>query len=394
MQKIKKIITGIAIITFFAFAVLGGAISDRLFGYRVLDKLFPKKETSLRVTTENNKILTEESVVIDVADKVSPSVVTIGVSKTQSSINFPDFGGYQFFFGNPSQSTENIEQDIATGFILSADGLIVTNKHVVSDTTAKYKVVTKDDKTFEVKKIYRDPVNDIALLKIDPSSSSGGSGQALKPAELGDSSKLKVGQFVVAIGTALGEFRHTVTTGVISGIGRSITAGSPFQGAEQLDNVIQTDAAINPGNSGGPLINSSGQVIGVNVAVSQEGQGIGFALPINLIKDSVDNFNKTGQFSRPFLGIHYRMIGREVAIMNEIPEGAYVVDTVASSPAEKAEIRARDIITKINGNKITDENGGLSAEIAKMKVGEIVELTVWRNKEESKIKVTLEEAVQ
>ncbi|TSC53199.1 MAG: protease, partial [Microgenomates group bacterium LiPW_16] len=176
----------------------------------------------------------------------------------------------------PSAGGEKVEQDIGTGFIILADGMIVTNKHVVADTSAKYRVITKDDKTYEVVKIYRDPVNDLAILKIEATG--------LKPVEMGDSSKLKVGQFVIAIGTALGEFRNTVTTGVISGLGRGITAGSPFEGyVERLDNVIQTDAAINPGNSGGPLLNSAGQVIGVNIAVAASGQNIGFAIPINVI---------------------------------------------------------------------------------------------------------------
>jgi len=248
MSKFKRFLVGAAIFIVILVSAIGGALSDRLFGYRLLDRFLPQKNADFRLPTENQKILNEESVVIDVAEKVSPSVVTVGISKTQKTLQFPGFGQF-FYFGLPQEKEEKIEQDIATGFILTRDGLIVTNKHVVSDTSAKYRVITKDDKTYDVKKIYRDPTNDIAILKIDASG--------LLPVELGDSSKLKVGQFVIAIGTALGEFRHTVTTGVISGIGRSITAGSPLEGyVEQLDNVIQTDAAINPGNSGGPLLNS------------------------------------------------------------------------------------------------------------------------------------------
>lgn len=392
MVKIKKLLIVGALLIVIAVSVLGGALSDRFFGYKILDKIFPRQTGSgFRIPTENQKILFEESVVIDVAEAVSPSVVTISISKTQTQNTFPGFDSFPFFFDipQPQQTPNQIEQDIATGFVLSADGLIVTNKHVVSDTQAKYKVITKDDKTYDVQKIYRDPVNDIALLKIDPSMNSG---QALKPVELGDSSKLKVGQFVIAIGTALGEFRHTVTTGVISGIGRSITAGSPFEGSEELDNVIQTDAAINPGNSGGPLINSAGQVIGVNVAVSQNGQGIGFALPINMIKDSVDNFNKTGQFSRPYLGIRYQMISKDVAIMNEVPEGAYISEVITGSPAENAGLKKGDIITKIDGEKIVEAKGGLAEIVSKKKVGDSVEVTYWRGKSEKTINVILKES--
>lgn len=377
MAKLKRLLIGISLGVVILVAVLGGAISDRLFGYRVLDKLFPRQEqTSFRLPTENQRILNEESVVIEVAEQVSPSVVTIGISKTQQTLEIPGFENLPFFFGlpQPQEQEQKIEQDIASGFIITADGLIVTNKHVVADTTAKYKVITKDDKTYEVKKIYRDPANDIAIIKVDPPA--GG----LKPVELGDSSKLKVGQFAIAIGTALGEFRHTVTTGVISGLGRGITAGSPFEGSvEKLDDVIQTDAAINPGNSGGPLLNSVGQVIGVNVAVAAGSQNIGFALPINLVKESIDNFNKTGQFSRPFLGVRYQIISREVAIMNEVPEGAFVQEVVSGSAAQKAGVEKGDILTHFDGQRITEEKGGLAKLISGKKVGDRVEITLWRD---------------
>lgn len=385
MMRLKKTVTILCLVIVLVVAVLGGAISDRIFGYRVLDRIFPRFNSgSLSQLPTNQKVVNEESVVIDVVNKVSSSVVTINLSTTQTAT--PDLS--QFFRFVP----QNVTQDIATGFIVSKDGLIVTNKHVVSDTSGKYKVITKDNKSYDVQKIYRDPANDIAILKINPSAAA--SGQALVPVEMGDSSKLKVGQFVIAIGTALGEFRNTVTTGVVSGIGRSITAGSPYEGsAEQLDNVIQTDAAINPGNSGGPLINSSGQVIGVNAAVSESGQNIGFALPINLIKDSLNNFNNTGQFSRPFLGIRYQMISKEVAIMNEVPEGAYVIEVVANSPAEKAGLEKGDIVTKMDGQKLSD-TVSIANLISKKKVGDTVELTVWRNNSDKTIRVVLQEASQ
>ena len=311
-------------------------------------------------------MLNEESLVINAVSKISPSVVTVGVVR-QRQLNFQD-------------------QYIGTGFILTGDGLIVTNKHVVSESTFKYTVITKDNKKLEVQNIYRDPSNDLAILKVNASN--------LKPAELGDSSKLKVGQLAVTIGTALGEFRDTVTTGVISGLGRVITAGDEFSGyQEKQDNLIQTDAAINPGNSGGPLLNSSGQVIGVNVAIAASGQNIGFALPINLVKDVVENFNNTGKFSRPYLGIRYTQISKQAAILNEVPEGAYVREVLEESPAEKGGVQVNDIITKIDGVAVNETNGGLTKIIARHKVGDKVQLSIFRDDDkELTITLTLEEA--
>lgn len=322
------------------------------------------------------KIITEESVVTDVVDRVSPSVVTVSIVRSKSSRNLFETDPYEPFgmFRLSPRSNQPVQQDIGTGFIVGKDGLIVTNKHVVSDSTAKYKVITKDDKSYDVERIYRDPANDVAILKINDGS--------LKPVELGDSGKIKVGQMAIAIGTALGEFRNTVTVGVVSGLGRGIVAGSLFEGsAERLDNVIQTDAAINPGNSGGPLLNSSGQVIGINVAVSAEGQSIGFAIPINVVKESLDQFNNTGKFNRPYLGVRYKMITRDIALLNEVPEGAYVQEVIADSPADKVGIKEQDIITKIDGNKVTDKDGGLLKVISGKKVGDRVSVEIWRDGE-------------
>lgn len=342
--------------------------------------------------SEKTKIVTEESVVIDVAEKASPSVVTVGVKKTEvfGGPSFPEidpfldpFGFFRQFRGQLPQERK-IDQDIGSGFVISADGLIVTNKHVVSETAAAYRVVTKDNKTYDVQKIYRDPANDLAILKI---SASG-----LKPVVLGESGKLKVGQMAIAIGTALGEFRHTVTVGVISGLGRGINAGSPLEGAvEKLDDVIQTDAAINPGNSGGPLLNSAGQVIGINTAVSTEGQNIGFALPINVVKEAIDNFNKTGQFSRPFLGVRYRVIDQNTALLNEVPQGVLVQSVIGDSPAGKAGIEAGDILTKIDGIKLSGDSS-LAQEIARHKVGDKVSVELWRKGDSRSLTVDLEEA--
>jgi serine protease Do len=179
---------------------------------------------------------------------------------------------------------------------------------------------------------------------------------------------------------------------VVSGLGRGITAGSVFEGsAERLDNVIQTDAAINPGNSGGPLLNSAGQVIGINVAVAAGGQNIGFAIPINVIKEAIENFNKTGKFERPFVGIRYRMINRDVALMNDVPQGAYVVEVITNSPADKAGIKAGDIVTKFNDQSLKDENVDLAKLISQKKVGEKITLTIWRDGKEMEKEVILQE---
>jgi len=390
-MKTKKIILIFSILILVIISVLGGAAADHLFGYRPLDEWFLKNKTIEKQEIINNKVLTEESVVIDVVERVSPSVVTVSIKKTQTVYdpfeNLADpFGFFNLPNRQPSQpKTEEIEQDIGSGFIVDKQGLVVTNKHVVSDKEADYQVfIQGKDEPVMVEKIYRDPVNDLAILKIKEGD--------LKALEMGDSSQLKVGQFAIAIGTALGEFRNTVTTGVVSGLGRGISAGNAYQGyAEQLDNVIQTDAAINPGNSGGPLLNSFGQAIGVNVAVVQGSENIGFALPINLVKESLDNFNKTGQFDRPFLGVRYKSISKDLAIMNDVPEGAYIVEVVADSPAQIAGLQKGDIVTKIADQKLHEDND-LIKVIQSKKAGDKVSIEYYRGKDKKETEVILKVA--
>ncbi|OGM15324.1 hypothetical protein A2V97_01695 [Candidatus Woesebacteria bacterium RBG_16_42_24] len=373
--NLKKFVLGFAIGLLILVAITGGAIADRLFGLKPLDLLIPREGSALRF---DQRILTEESVVIDVAERVSPSVVTVSVQTPKRRVlEFSPFGGFS------SRVEGGTPQDIGTGFIVSEDGLIITNKHVVS-ADATYKVVTKDGKEYEVTQISRDPSNDIAVIKINASG--------LTPVELGDSGNLKVGQFVIAIGTALGEFRHTVTTGVISGLGRGITAGSALEGyVEKLDDVIQTDAAINPGNSGGPLLNSAGQVIGVNVAVASDAQNVGFALPINVVKEALDQFKTTGKFaSKPYLGVEYQMISKDTAILNNVPQGAYVVNVVEGSPAASAGIQPEDIITKMAGEELNEDNT-LADVIVKKQPGEKVDLEIWRDGQTLTLSATLSE---
>lgn len=382
-MSVKTNLNKISIIIAIGLVVLAslasGAIADRLFGFKPLDKFFPR----MGINTLQQKVVTENSDVIDVVKNVGPSVVTVSaVAPKQQVIQFSPFGGF-------SQGTQGgTPQDIGSGFIVSGDGLIVTNKHVVADTTLTYKVSTLDGKTFDAVSISRDPNNDIAVIKINATG--------LKPVSLGDSNNLQVGQFVIAIGTALGEFRNTVTTGVVSGLGRGINAGADFSGyVERLDNVIQTDAAINPGNSGGPLLDSSGQVIGINVAVAQGANNIAFSIPINTVKDALNLFKANGKFpAKAYLGVEYQMLSQQVALLNQVPQGAYVANVISGSPAEKAGIQQGDVIFKINGQAITDQNGGLAAIVVGKKPGDSITLDIWRNGASMTVTVTLTEASQ
>ena len=342
--------------------------------------LIPSNNVSLPKTPlqETVKLVSEENAVISVVEATSPSVVAIGVSRRVINPFDP--------FSLPKRE----DSTIGTGFVVSDErssstskGIIVTNKHVVSDE-GRYSVVTKDDQKYEVRRIYRDPLLDLAIIQID--------GSNLKPLDLGDSSKLKVGQTVIAIGNALGRFTNTVTTGVVSGLGRRVVAGDPFIGSfESLDNLIQTDAAINPGNSGGPLLSSSGQVIGVNVATTEGAQNIGFAIPINSVKAIVDEFVAKGTVSRPFLGIRYRFISKDVAILNEVPQGAYIQEVVEGSPADKGGVKEGDIITKINGQSVNSENK-VAEIISKSAVGVSIELEVWRDGKTLKLTAQISES--
>lgn len=378
--SLKTFFLGIGVGLVMMGSFVGGALTDRISGW---------KRNGEVVTVENKKeIIDEESVVTRVVEQATPSVVTVSISKTVKTGNnlFGDFGSFYDLFNSSPKTTEKeekIEQDIGTGFIISEDGLIVTNKHVVSDTEAKYRVVVGKDEVLEVSDIYRDPEVDMAILKVNK--------KGLAPVKLGDSDKLKVGQTVIAIGTALGEFRSTVTKGVISGLGRGIVAGGIFDDLEKLDNVIQTDAAINPGNSGGPLLNSNSEVVGVNVAVSQDGQSIAFALPINIVKQAIANFKTTGEFERPYLGVAYKMISKQAALLNDVPAGGYVQEVVNESPAQKAGIKEGDIITEIDEKKLGDDKEtALSTIINKKKIGDSVVIKLWRDDKELTITVKLE----
>lgn len=373
----KKVLVLILVFIITAGVLVAGAAIDRLVDIKPLNKYFPSK-TSTKV-----EVVSQGGDVSGVVKVVGPSVVTVSaVAPVRQVIQFSPFGGF-------TRGTQGgTESDIGSGFVVTSDGLIVTNKHVVADTSLSYKVSTSDGKTYDVKEISRDPSNDIAVLKIDAAG--------LTPVQLGDSSNLEVGQFVIAIGTALGEFRNTVTTGVISGLGRGISAGSTYQGyVERLDNVIQTDAAINPGNSGGPLLNAKGEVIGVNVAVAEGANNIAFSIPINTVKSELDTFKSTGKFpAKAYLGVEYQVLTQQAALLNSVPQGMYVVSVISGSPAEKAGILTGDIIYKIDGSPIGTDSDSLSKLISGKKPGDSLSMDIWRNGESTNLKVTLTESSQ
>ncbi len=370
MKKNILLIAGILVLLYPLAQMFRLIPADKRLG---LNLTTPKVSTKIE---EKRVVVSEESTIIKVVENAIPSVVTVGISKTVVSGEFFEIDPFDPFspFRRIPGREEKIEQNIGSGFIISEDGLIITNKHVVADKQAEYMVLTNDNKRYKVEKIYRDPLNDLAILKINATG--------LKPLPMGDSSKLKLGQLAIAIGTPLGEFRNTVTAGIISGLGRGITAGSPFEGfVERLDNVIQTDAAINPGNSGGPLLNSKGQVIGVNTAIAASGQNIGFAIPINVVKNLLEEFERRGgRFERPYIGVRYKMIDRETAVLNEIPEGAFVVDVSPDSPAEVAGIRPGDIIIQFDGKRVKGQDEEtLTRLVLKKNVGDTVNLKIWRD---------------
>lgn len=370
------------------FSAIGGALADRLFVIRPLDFLLPRNNVFSLNQTDNERprvavpssVQDSENVIVQVAENAQPSVVTVAIKKNVSQLQNFGFGPFELF-GNPSGiATQQVQQDIGTGFIVDKQrGFVVTNRHVVSDPEATYTLIDNEGTEYEVQKIYRDPINDLAILQTTAN---------LPALPLADSEQIRIGQTVIAIGTALGEFRQTVTTGIVSGLGRGIEASTGFS-TERIDNLIQTDAAINPGNSGGPLLNSQGEVIGVNVAMAQA-ENIGFAIPINVIKESLENFESTGEFNRALLGVQYKVIPRETAILNDVPEGAYITSVLPGTTAEVAGIQPGDILLAVDGKRIADISGGLAGLINQKRIGDSITLRIWRNGEEQTLSATLQ----
>lgn len=346
--------------------------------------------------------------VVDVVQKVNPAVVSVVISKDVSKLQTapPGFFSFDDFyqFGVPFReetenvsSTDEVKPKIeriggGSGFIIRADGLIVTNKHVVEDEEAIYTVVLATGEEKEAAVVARDTLYDLALLKIE--------GKDLPTLPLGDSDTIRIGQSVIAIGYTLAEFGNTVTVGVVSGIGRRVEAGSQFGDSEILEEAIQTDAAINPGNSGGPLLNLRGEVIGINTAVSREGQSVGFAIPVNSVKKNVESFVQNGRIIRPWLGVRFVPVTPRFAEANKLPVnyGALVIhgDTldelavIPGSPADKAGIMENDIILEINGTRLEDKDS-LVKLVSKMSVHDEVVFKLFHKGEEKEVTVRLEE---
>ena len=352
--------------------VLSAAVGGAAYWYSTTNRA----PVTPRQTTQNDGNLTPtgtENAIASVVEKVSPSVVSIVTNTTRQTL----FGAAQ-------------QQAAGTGIILSKDGYILTNNHVVA-SASKIEVVTTDGTTYsDVELVGADPLNDISYLKVKNVTD-------LQPAELGDSSTLRVGQQVIAIGNALGQFQNTVSSGIISGKGRPLTAGGEESGSsESLSDLLQTDAAINPGNSGGPLLNYSGQVIGINTAVASNAEGIGFAIPVNATKGTLKNVLAGKSVQRSYLGLRYVEITAAVAKQYDLPvkKGAYVAAdgnstaVVAGSPAAKAGLKDKDIITKINDEEV-GVSGGVSTLVGEYAPGDTITVTYVRDGATKEAKVTL-----
>ncbi|MBI4709052.1 MAG: trypsin-like peptidase domain-containing protein [Candidatus Portnoybacteria bacterium] len=396
-EKQKQFITIIVVASFIVSSAAGfiaGGIGAKLFPQSIGD-----------LSSGQQIISSDEEAVIKVVKDVSPAVVSIIATKDLPVIeqyyapldNFSNNPFSNFFQQLVPQYRQNgtQEQEVGggSGFVISSDGMILTNRHVVDIDGADYTVLTNDGQKYAARVLAKDPIQDIAILKIEKNN--------LPVVRLGDSDNLQIGQSVIAIGNALGEFRNTVSVGVISGLQRSVTTqGGAGTAAEQLEGVIQTDAAINPGNSGGPLLNLSGEVIGINVAIVQNAQNIAFTLPINPAKRDIEQVKKQGKISYPFLGIRYTLITPALGEQRNltVDYGALIVGgqtqdepaVVSGSPADKAGLRENDIILEIDGKKIGADNP-VNSIIQNHNVGDTITLKILSGGQEKAAKVVLGE---
>ncbi len=343
---------------------------------------------SLNTKAQQQVVLKESQLISEIAKQSGPSVVSIEVTSQSNQTDL-------FGFSQPVQ-----QQAAGTGFIISDNGIVITNRHVVPQGVTNVDVTLSDGtKLTDVEVIGRTASSDsldIAFLKIKDAK-----GKKLQPLPLGDSSKVQVGDKVIAIGNALGQFQNTVTSGIISGHGRSVEAGDAGStSTETLQDLFQTDAAINQGNSGGPLLDINGQAIAINTAVAGGGaENIGFAIPINDVKGLIKSVLEKGKLLRPYLGVRYVSLTDDYAFQYNLntKRGAYIVPSqdgnsiIKDSPASKAGLKEKDIIVKVDNTTI-DENNSLTSVLGRYSVGDKVTLTVIRDGKQQKIGVTLEAA--
>lgn len=381
-QKTKHMVLRAVFLMFIVMALgfSGGWIGARSYSKNP-DAFSQQTDDAKRTVSSQSELISS------IADEVGPSVVSVNVTSQQSSSSAL-FGGGQV-----------VEQESAgTGFVISEDGYIVTNRHVIPEGATEVNVVLSEGKVFENVEVVgktssQDPL-DIAFLKINNTG-----GYKLKPVVIGNSSKMRVGDMTIAIGNALGQFQNTVTSGIISGFGRSVQAQNGAGSVESLNNLFQTDAAINQGNSGGPLVNADGQVIGVNTAVAGDGaENIGFAIPIDDVGGLIKSVLKDGELQRPYIGVRYVQLNQEIAkeVGVDQTEGAYIpqdsrsgASIISDSPAEKAGLKQGDIIQKVNDQTV-DQTNTLSSIIGRHSVGEEVTLTIIRDNKNESIKLKLE----
>lgn len=374
---------------------------------QVVERIIERTAPPASPATEkeiSERILRQDELVVGVVKRASPAVVSIVATKDVPVVEqyFVDpFGNDPFFrqfFGNGGgfqipqyrqKGTEKRPVASGTGFVVSADGLIVTNRHVVADTAAEYTAFFNDGTKAAAKVLARDSFQDIAILKVERAG--------LATVALGNAGSIQIGQTVIAIGNALGEFSNTVSVGVVSGLHRTITA-SGGGSSEELQELIQTDAAINPGNSGGPLLNLRGEVIGINVAMASGAENIGFAIPANYVLRDVESVKQSGRIAYPFLGVRYVMLTADIQAREKLSvgEGAYITGgegaeaITKGSPAEKAGLRPGDIITAFDGKAVSRDHP-LAERIREQKPGDVVRITVRRGSETLTLSVTLEE---